>query len=127
MVKSESYLHSGSPGVQNVDSVIQALGANYSIHDALSTTRFLEDHFYLTSLLNEARLYIARYFPDAPVTLKLEADPEGGAQNEQLMVLIGTTNSPEVALANLKRFDEDWWLDKVAQARGKMAINVEFR
>jgi hypothetical protein len=127
MVKSESYLHSGSPGVQNMASVIQALGANYTIHDALTTTRFLEDHFHLTSLLYEARPHIARYFPDAPVTLEVAADPEGGAQTEQLMVLIGTFNSPEIALANLKRFDEDWWLDKVAQALGKMAINVEFR
>ncbi len=108
-------------------SVIQALGATYTIHDALTTTRFLEDHFYLTSLLNEARPHIARHFPDAPVTLKLEADPEGGAQAEQLMVLIGTINSPEVALANLKRFDEDWWIDKVAQTLGKMSINLEFR
>jgi hypothetical protein len=127
MGKSESYLHSGSPGVQNMASVIQALCANYTIHDPLTITRFLEDHFHLTSLLSEARPQIARHFPDAPVTLKLEADPEGGTQAEQLMVLIGTINSPEVALANLKGFDEGWWLDKVAQARGKMAINVEFR
>jgi hypothetical protein len=94
--------------------------------DETCVRHFLEAHPYLPPLLDEAHPYIARCFPNASLTLRVEGDPETGPLADQLVVRIGITSGPEAALAHLKRFDSEWWLDKVAQAQGKLVINLEF-
>ncbi|HEX9987715.1 MAG TPA: hypothetical protein VGE45_04455 [Chloroflexia bacterium] len=88
---------------------------------------FLERQAFLVPILNEALLQIAEYFPQAQVVLDLSSDAEGSPSDEQLLLLIGTNLSSDVALVQLKCFDRDWWLDKVDQAQGKLIINVELR
>ena len=123
MVKSELYLHDAT---LSIDEAIEGLYTIYVVSDKPRTKRFLERHPYLLSFLEEAPAYIERHFPGAPLSLEVANDPEAGPKDTQVVAYIGTTLSPEAALANLKRFDQEWWLDKVAHTQGSMVINVEF-
>ena len=109
------------------NGVVEADAVGYAVPETPSARRFLDENPYLVPLLDEAKARILDYFPDPEITLSVESDNEVNIQGEQLAMLIGTTLSPEDALEKLKRLDKDWWLDKVAQARGKLVINVEFR
>jgi hypothetical protein len=88
---------------------------------------FLGRHAFLVPILDEAQTHITEYFPQAQVALELSSDAEGSPSDEQLVVLICTTLTPDVALAQLKCFDRDWWLDRVDQSQGKITINLELR
>lgn len=88
---------------------------------------FLERHAFLVPILDEAHLQIAHYFPQAQITLELSSDADASALDDQLLLLIGTTLTSDVALAQLRYFDRDWWLDKVDQSQGKLTINLELQ
>ena len=111
----------------SINGVAQSALAGYTVPDREGVERFLEIHSYLSALLVEARASIAERFPNNSLTLELEPDSDGDAQDKQLVLLIETALSPNAALANLKRLDNDWWLDNVAQAHGRLTINIEFR
>ncbi len=85
---------------------------------------FLERHAFLVPILDEAQVQLARYFPQAQIALELSSDAEGHPSDEQLVLLVGTILPAAVALAQLKCFDREWWLDKVDQAQGKITINL---
>jgi hypothetical protein len=88
---------------------------------------FLERHAFLVPILDEAQIHIAEYFPQAQIVFELSPDAEVSPLDEQLLVHIGTSLPLDVALAQLKSFDRDWWLDKIDQAQGKIIINLELQ
>ncbi len=88
---------------------------------------FLQAHPFLFPLLVEAHGKIAEYFePSTKPILEVIADPES-EDSQELFVLILTHDTPEEALSRLDRLDQEWWLDVLPQARGKMTIDVEYR
>ena len=43
---------------------------------------------------------------------------------DQIAICIHTSLPPRDALARLREFDEDWWLDNLSRARGLVTIDV---
>jgi hypothetical protein len=104
----------------------QWLGQLYTFRQQAEVLRFLERFPFLVSLLLEAHGQVENYFPRSPVSLEVVADPEV-ADDCQLVLSIATDFAPDEAVDRLERFDEDWWLDALDRAQGKLCINVEFR
>ena len=116
MARTEHDLRSSKP-----IGIASASPANIQVE----VRHFLERHAFLVPVLDEAYLRIAQYFPQAQTALKLSSDADASSLDEQLVLIIGTNLSLDVALAQLKCFDRDWWRDKVDQAQGKLIINLE--
>ncbi len=64
--------------------------------------QFLADNPNISPILEEAGKRATEYFPGSTLTLE------------------------EDAWGRLKSFDREWWLDKSAQAAGKLVINIAF-
>jgi hypothetical protein len=122
-------------GWQNIGaSVVRSSWANiylviehwYTLRQPDEVLAFLEENPFLVSLLIEAYSPIQHYFPDSNLFLEMFADPESTDDHQLLVALIATHLSPEEALIKLDQLDEDWWLDVMDRAQGKLCINVEF-
>lgn len=88
--------------------------------------RFLEQNRYLVALLAEAVGHIRRIFGNERVPeLRLyESREEMGAS--ELAVRIPSSHSPSETLSLIDRLDEEWWLDVMDRANGKLFFTVEF-
>lgn len=99
----------------------------YDFRRPREVSTFLQAHPFLLPLLVEAHRKIAEYFdPSAKSILEVITDLESEGGRE-LFVLVPTHDTPEEALSRLERLDQEWWLDVLPQARGKMTIDVEYR
>jgi hypothetical protein len=87
---------------------------------------FLKGHQYLEPILEEAADRIDDYFPGSPLVLEVVNDPES-TEDRQLVLFIVTDLGPAQAMERLDRFDEDWWVDALDKAQGKLCITLEFR
>lgn len=97
----------------------------YTFRDGVSVRASLARYPFLISLLLEASPRISKHFPGKEICLQVIADPEV-AEDEQLMVLVIETSSPEEVYDRLERFDNEWWIGAVDRAKGKLCIDVEF-
>ncbi|GAB4409007.1 MAG: hypothetical protein Kow00106_02340 [Anaerolineae bacterium] len=113
----------GAAAILWIRSMIEPL---YEFRDHRAVSGFLQAHPFLLPLLVDARRKIAEYFelPAMPI-LDVISDPESEGDQE-LFLLIPTYHSPEQVLRYLDRLDQEWWLDVLPQARGKMTIDVEY-
>lgn len=108
------------------DREVQMLEELYVFRRRMEVLRFLDVHPFLVPLLLEAYAKIGRYFePYHEVFLEVISDPEA-TNDRQLFAFIGTRLPPDEALDSLEPFDEEWWLDTLDEARGKLCIDVEF-
>ncbi|MBC7250165.1 MAG: hypothetical protein H5T62_07760 [Anaerolineae bacterium] len=98
----------------------------YVFKERKEVTSFLEECPFLIPLLLEAHYEIEQHFSPSQVFLEVITDPEE-TNSTQLLASIATGLDPDEALDRLERFDEEWWLDALAGARGKLCIDVEFR
>lgn len=86
--------------------------------------RFLDEHRHLLPLLARAAPVVRHHFgPDTRLSLAVDRIPEAGAY-EELYVVVHTRLSPDDALDRLVAFDDDWWLDELPAARGKLTITL---
>lgn len=89
-------------------------------------SEFLAENRYLVKLLKEARRQIAHYFgAETKPSLELVYIPETDIL-DKIWVLIPTKLDVEPALALLDRFDEEWWLDALVEAKDNMNIKLEY-
>ena len=116
----------GASTVRVPQAVIQWLERLYTFRKREEVLWFLESYPFLVSLLLEAYDNIGSYFPYTQIFLEVVTDPEA-SDDYQLVIFIATNFAPDEALGRLERLDEDWWLDALDQAQGKLCINVEFR
>lgn len=117
---------SGASIVRFWDREVQMLEQLYVFRKRMEVLRFLDVHLFLVPLLLEAYAKIGNYFePYHPVFLEVISDPEA-TNDRQLFAFIGTHLSPDEALDSLEYFDDEWWLDTLDEARGKLCIDVEF-
>lgn len=110
--------------LQEID--LQTLEKSYKIIEPERVFEFLKERQYLLPLLLEAREEILKYFPQSSLSLELKADPEA-EDNSQLILYIQTNLPFKEALDQLDKFDEQWWLDKVDQAKGNLCIDLAFK
>jgi hypothetical protein len=116
----------GASVIRTLEFKIQLLDELYIFRRSMEVMSFIEDHPLLVPLLEEAYINIVRYFGPYPhVFLEVISDPEA-TNDRQLFAFIGTHLSPDQALNSLERFDEEWWLDVLDQAQGKLCIDIEF-
>jgi len=90
-----------------------------------SIDTFLKTHPELKSHLPIIEKKIGEYFdPSSQVHYEIYRDPESG--DEQLVIEIVSTESPDVSLAKLRRFDNDWWIAYSEEFNDLIVINVGF-
>jgi hypothetical protein len=116
----------GASTVRVSQAEIEWLERLYTFRERAEVLAFLERHPFLVSLLLEAYGEIGNYFSDSPIFLEVVTDPEA-FDDHQLAVSIATNLDPDEAIDTLEQFDENWWLDALDQAQGKLCIDVEFR
>jgi hypothetical protein len=97
----------------------------YNFREPVRVNSFLNQYRFLVPLLLEASPKISKYFPGKGASLQVIIDPEV-EQDEQLMVIIIETSSPDEVYDRLERFDNEWWIGAVGRAKGKLCVDVEF-
>jgi hypothetical protein len=87
---------------------------------------YLDRYPFLSSLLLEAFGQVKRLFGPKPrVTLRVAYDPEATDECE-LVASIHTGLPVEEVVDRLDRFDNDWGLDAMEKAQGKLSFDLEF-
>jgi hypothetical protein len=95
----------------------------YRVQDDKTVIAFLNDNPELSPLLLETYSQIAIYFHDPQCYLELLSDPE--INLKQLLLSIVTHLNLDEAIQKLDEFREDWWLDNLPRAQGKLLIDVD--
>ena len=112
-------------GLAAHESWQQRLAAGFMLREAEEVFAYLNDHSPLVPLLWVARDKAHQYFPEhTPLALHLAEYPDDGSR--ELFLLIQTAQSPEAALSQLDRFDQEWWLDAQDRAAGKLNVKLEY-
>lgn len=124
--KIEIWQEVGASTVHVPQVEIDLLERLYTFRGRPEVLWFLGRYPFLVPLVLEAYSKIGDYFPLSQVFLEVFTDPEG-IDEDQLVMFIATDLTPDEAVSRLDEFDEDWWLDALDQAQGKLCINVEFR
>jgi dTDP-4-amino-4,6-dideoxygalactose transaminase len=91
----------------------------YALRNPTEIREFLKNNRYLISLVSEAYQELQRFFPRSPVSMKIH-------QNE-MVVAVKTSLSPEDADEMLDNFDEEWWIEASARSNARLCITVEFQ
>jgi hypothetical protein len=82
---------------------------------------------HLVPLLLEARQHVERVFgSDAPTVLALVENPEAADSLPELFVYIQTPLPVLAAREKLAQLDEEWWLDALPRAEGRLNIALEY-
>lgn len=123
---SYSNLPQGSATTHASKEHVQLLSELYQTDDPKTILAFLEHYPFLVPLLIEASFQVAKFFPSFEGFLEVHTDPEDST-NRQIVLSIRTNLSPKDALARLDQFDEQWWLDEIGKAQGKLCIMLGFK
>jgi len=98
----------------------------YSVLDAAATGAFVLDHAYLLDLLLEAYFPLQALFDEqAQIQVRLKVDPEI-PDRRYLSVRVVTRLSAHDALRRMDRFDQDWWLDRIAHTDDDLVFSLGF-
>jgi hypothetical protein len=81
----------------------------YEVIDPAAVRAYLAARPHLIALLEDAPQQIARFFPDAPLRLEVQIDPDLGTM--LLLLGIGTRALVEEALTQMEHLLERWYLD----------------
>ncbi len=115
-----------TPIITNEEDLAR-VAATYQFRDQLSVNHFLHDHPGVVATLGEAAEIIPRFFGhDVAIELQVAHDPEA-LDDVELIARIQTDLSVDEALARLRRFDQEWWLDALPKADGALTITIEYR
>lgn len=106
--------------------VSQSLTELYTYKDYTAVPSFVEQHSFLLPVLFEAHSHIRRYFPDAPLVLRVRASPEG-PDDDQLVVEIQPVMVVDEALDKLHKIGDDWWLENMSRSEHRLLITISPR
>lgn len=81
---------------------------------------------FLVPLIREVSSRVNDYFGSVPFFLERFLDPDS-PDDGKLVVSILSDLDPDAADAALERFDEEWWLDNLPRADGKLCVTLEIR
>jgi len=106
------------------DELISELNGLYEFKDDL-VENFVVENPSLSGLLFEAYKIIPGFFAsEVKMALEVVADPEA-LGDRQLFVLIRTVLPRKEARQGLAELDQEWWLNALPRAEGKMEIALE--
>lgn len=101
-----------------------ALTAGRGWQPSADALRFLGKHPFLVQVLEEAYPVIVRHFgEDATCKLRVIQDPDGGP--DELHGVVLTRLASREALRRLDDLDDEWWLDQLPRARGRLVLSIE--
>ncbi len=104
---------------------LHALETSYRFRRAIAVRRFLQAYPHLVEFLHEARPYLKKHFgSELEVALEVVSDPEA-TDAKQLFAYIRTALPVDMALAQLDRLDEEWFLDRLDRVGGLFNFNLE--
>lgn len=98
----------------------------YSFRQPIQVRTFLGEHAFLAPLLDAAYDIATRYFAPLSLALEVIADPDT-ADDQQLVLFVVLQGTPAEAFEKLQRFDDEWWLDAMDEAKGRLCISLEFQ
>ncbi|MBC7259156.1 MAG: hypothetical protein H5T65_07895 [Chloroflexi bacterium] len=125
--RSGTWLERGASIVRDSELQVQGISTLYDFVRRDEVVQFLGAYPFLAPLLIEARRKIAEVFGHASrVVLEVITDPEAPADRE-LFAFVQADLPPDEALQKLNQLDQEWWLDKIDEAQGKLCIHVEFQ
>lgn len=105
---------------------VESLARLFSFRNPTEVVGFLRKHPFLIDLLEKVHPEVQKHFgPNPKIFLEVVIDPEA-TDDRQLFAFIQTTLSVEEANKRLEQLDEDWWLDAMDGAKGKLCIDIEF-
>jgi len=87
---------------------------------------FLNINTFVVPLIFEAVGEIKKQFPDSQLLLEVLKDAEG-IEPDTLYLYVSTDLSPAVARPKLNTLDNEWWLQALSRAQGKLCISLEYR
>ena len=97
------------------------LAAFYCVANPIAVENFLRTHTKLLPLLFSAFPRIKFYWGvDTQPALTIVDDPEGGLS---VLIVRLSSNMPD-AYGALDRFDEEWWLDHIREAKGLLNFSL---
>ncbi|HKO62481.1 MAG TPA: hypothetical protein VJV03_15055 [Pyrinomonadaceae bacterium] len=109
------------------EETLQRIADRFRLRGRESVCRFLKDHWFLVSILFEARKRFDQYFgADARAALELITDPEDDSSTTKLFALILTSLSSNDASTRLDRLDEEWWFNQPPDVRRVLSIDVDY-
>lgn len=98
----------------------------YSFREPIQVRTFLSEHAFLLPLLDAAHDITMRYFAPLSLSVEVIADPDS-ADDQQLVLFVVLQDTPAKAFEKLQRFDDEWWLDAMDEAKGRLCISLEFQ
>lgn len=99
----------------------------YSYRNPPAVVGFLRAYPHLMEFLLEAYPYLERHFgPEPDIVLELVAYPEETAYDE-LVAWIQSEDQVREGLEKLEEFEEEWFLDRLAEIGNEFNFNIEFR
>ncbi len=106
-------------------AIIGNLNAVYSIADESAVAVYLSENADLVDILLSIPSKLREYGLEGRFALAHEIYPDS-LDDEQLVISMFTHEDPEVAQPKLERFDEEWWLERTAEARVRVCILLRF-
>lgn len=104
---------------------IEELGQFYDIE--MSAGEFLAHNGHLIPFLREMAPVLARYFPDCPLRLHLERDPETGYETKLWAhAMWSHSENWRAASEILDRFHREWFFQNGHGIHHRMAVDFEF-
>jgi len=107
-------------------AVVDSVSDLYCFRDRNKVSAYLGLHREILPVLVEAYSHIqAQFGSGAPAVLSVISEP-ANPQSAELFVLISTSLPVGQALAAMRRFDEEWWLEVPEYHTGTLNFDVEF-
>jgi hypothetical protein len=107
-------------------AVVDTVSDLYCFRDRNKVWAYLEPHGEILPVLVEAYGHIqAQFGSGTPVVLSVISEPTN-RQSAELFALISTSLPVAQALAAMRRFDEEWWLDVPEHQTGALNFDIEF-
>ena len=91
--------------------------------ERMDREQLLREDAALAALVEEAKSRLRGFIPDARFRTRLESDPDYGG-DEQVVLGVSTDLPEEEALAALRRFDREWWVQEVTRAGGRLCVDL---
>ena len=101
-----------------------ALEQVYAFGDG-EVIQYLREFPFLVGLLRDAIPALRQHFPDTIWSLEVVSDPEA-ADDRQLALVIRSPLSPEILMDKLRKFDAEWWLDRLPRAEDRLFVTLGF-
>ncbi|HEX8465851.1 MAG TPA: hypothetical protein VF627_14640 [Abditibacterium sp.] len=108
-----------------VPKEIEELGRFYDIE--MSAGEYLASNDHLIPFLIEMAPVLGGYFPNCPLRIHLERDPETGREEDLwALAMWHDTENWRVASESLDRFRREWWFERSPRVARQLAVNFEF-